>query len=553
MTSKTINKGKSFIYTLFLTSLLSTASFASAESSEQKAPSTYAVMQQQGPTCPFIPWVNLQTVQAMRQGESGKINLDQAPSFTKKDSYARFLPHIVAYDRALESLRQANGPYAAYEQDLKEKGIHDTARYHRKGKKIEEVDSFLHPLDKERRKDYTPYNIKHVDMGYCLRWIPILHNPKDDQLYFYNYQTHQSELLEPAEDYKTTAKYLWKMTPDGKSFLEDYLKLYPFSHEQIQAMGLTPETFESYEITYGRPLVGSATGYYFYNSPTEEYRQSIYYDVGSYQHLLFALGLDKNNRDIDETSPWYSAHQEFQAAMTENPANPYAQLKKENFFEYHLAKLFQQEENADLKEKVKAVLRQSFNKTWDFYEKSFDCYDSCDPQTRLKFSEKQDFLPGEDQMLAYFLSKEMRLLWSASIGDDAIMAVTELDQELGDFTLKILKKVINAKTLLRDAEKKVRVLGNTRASLFDVWQEVREKFDLMKKNELEDQKDFVTFSGHGFLISFDNDLIERQPHQNRDAAQKIGFTAWEQLYDKALTPFYRSEGKKESPLEEELL
>lgn len=534
-------KKASFIFALLMIGCLSSTADASAYSSNEKRPNVYSVLQQQGPTCPFIPWVNLKLIKDIRENNDGKINLENAPFFTKLQSYARFLPQIVTYDRAMDTLRQnEDGAYSLYETQLRNQGIHENARFSSKGKPIDEIDSFFSPLDKARRLDYTPYNIKHVPDGFSLRWLPIIHDPEDGDIYFYDYKENEKQKLSVTDKYSSQTKYLCKT--------KDYVVvgnpvIYHFTEEQIGLMGFNPDQFEKLEIQYGQSLMGSQTGYYLFNSTSDEYCQKIFYDVGSYQHLLFALGLDKNNKSFDDSSVHYQAHQEFKQTMDANPLNPLANIRKEDFFEYHLANIFLQ--NADLKEAAKVVLSKSCNKTWKFYEKSSQYYDSHDSSSGTQFKDKQDFLPGEEQMLAYFFSKEMRLLWSASIGDDAVMATTELDQDLGSTTLSIIKLFVNSKTLLKDAQKKRTIPNVGKRSLLGVWGEIVSKFETIQENELNGQIDFVTFSGHGCVVSFDSKLINMQTFQDKKTAKKIGFTQWEQLYDKALNPFYRFKEQSE--------
>jgi len=57
--------------------------------------------------------------------------------------------------------------------------------------------------------------------------------------------------------------------------------------------------------------------------------------------------------------------------------------------------------------------------------------------------------------------------------------------------------------------------------------------------------DFVSFSSHGAVISFDEDLIAMQEHRSGPAAQKLGFEMWDSGYDKGLSPFYRKAGTEE--------
>jgi hypothetical protein len=56
------------------------------------------------------------------------------------------------------------------------------------------------------------------------------------------------------------------------------------------------------------------------------------------------------------------------------------------------------------------------------------------------------------------------------------------------------------------------------------------------------QKDWVSFSGHGVVMSFDEDLIARQNERKIDnlpLAQDLGFAEVNSVHGKVLDVFYR--------------
>lgn len=86
----------------FLLSILLSLSVAAASDNN---PNVFAARQQQGPTCPWIPFQNLQHIQEMRDRNDGEIVLQETDYQTKIHSYASFLPHMNALDQGYEILR----------------------------------------------------------------------------------------------------------------------------------------------------------------------------------------------------------------------------------------------------------------------------------------------------------------------------------------------------------------------------------------------------------------------------------------------------------------
>ena len=146
-------------------------------------------------------------------------------------------------------------------------------------------------------------------------------------------------------------------------------------------------------------------------------------------------------------------------------------------------------------------------------------------------------------MLAYYLSYQLRLLWASSIGEKALLAVAEITKEaVPDLPTEGLKP---EQKLLAEAKAKKYVKSDGKPySFLDTWELVKNTFIKTVCDSLN-QVDFVTFSSHGAVISFDHELIKQQIHEDKDVALQLGFEMWDSLYDQSLNPFYRKEGTKE--------
>lgn len=515
------------IHKIILNTLVSVSFlFASSE----KNPSVFGVDQQQGPTCPWIPFKNLQKIQHIRERENGEVVFNADDYHTKIQSYASFLPSMVVLDQGYETLRAQQGPYAEYEANLRQRGIQEHERYTVKGKPIEKMDRW--PTDTARRVNYTPYHYKHEDHPTAhRRWMPLLAQAGDDHLYFYDYRDQSITPLglSLASDFnQNTDKYLWRNN-NGQ--------FYRFTPTMLAAMGLEGMDFQSKQIANGGPFLGSSESFFLLPSQNDLYNRQYTYLVGTYHHMLFGFGLNRNNESFNPDDAEYDAYMNFREVMDSDARNPWYQMNREDFLEYHLTTLFKN--NAELKDMAQHAVN-FYNNPWSYYLESKNFRD----KNGESFANKADILPSDDQMLAYFFSSQVRFLWAASIGMDALIAVEELDEELTPMMVKFLKRfgklpgIPSPSKIIKKALKRQYPLENgQRYSFMDT-------YEIIKQHLPQDKKDFITFSGHGTVISFDENLVNAQQAERHDILERLGFVFFESLYEKGIHPFYQQEGNE---------
>lgn len=534
----------SFVVALALSTSLSHAHPGNSSEEKDPCPSRYAVYQQQGPTCPHISWVNLQKVRAMRERGEGHIVFQEDDFVTKAYSYAKFFPAIRSLDRIYETLRASNGSYATYEQTLRAEGIKSTGRFDSKGNFIDSIDWL--PTNKARREAYSPYNLK-VDQNplQMVRWLPILQNPDDGQLHYYSYLSGQTYPLLRVygvgneEGLSTCRLYTFDWDNPENSQYNDYV----LPEQMLSEMNVSADEVSEY-IANGKDFLGSSNVYYLKASSDDTVQQEYFYEVGSYQHMLFACGLDSQNNpfDVEDDSLEARASFELRDALLEEESNPWSQINPEDLFEYHLAEIFKS--NEDLKQRAMEAVN-FFNNPWKFYQKSFDLFVSTGVE-RTKLSSKQRFMPGEDQMLAFYLSGQLRFLSASTISMDALISVEELEDELGESTLKAIKTlrklpgVPSHTKVVKAAQKKKYGSGNGKYSFLDIWTDIKAVFQEQVIEPLG-KRDFASFHGHGMVISFDDELINQQQHEFPEVALDLGFETWDSTYD-GLSPFYKRPG-----------
>jgi len=251
--------------------------------------------------------------------------------------------------------------------------------------------------------------------------------------------------------------------------------------------------------------------------------------MGTLQHMLFVSGVQKDNTLFEEgeNSLEARASQELRRALQNAPDNPWSRINKEDLFEYRLACLLQ--DHPDLKTKVMDTI-DFFNSPWRFYREGLDFFNAAqEPRTRLGDTR---FLLGENQVLAYFMSQQLYSLWTMSISPRAVAATHEIEGD--EDGISVCRRL--SRDCIRAAQDKKYGSGEEKYSFLDVWEELKKKLTSVKT------PDFVQFSGHGRVISFDEELIVQQPHENPDLARALGFECWDSTYSRDVEPFCRRLG-----------
>jgi hypothetical protein len=518
-------------------------------SSESRAPSVYAVHQQQGRVCPFISWENLTKVRHMRARGGGHIVLEPGDFSSKLKSYAWFLPQIHALDKLYDKLRAREGTYAAYEQAIREDGIRSNQRFTVDGVAVDAVD--LSPLEQAKRAAFSPYNILVDDLYSLVRWLPILQNSETNELGFYDYKTGKVTPLDEVKNLDPSRDVTLTVFEDNREASLKYVsRNVRFEQWMLQAMGVTLDEIALAISENG--FLGFKTGFYLASSVEEELTKEYFFDVGTYQHMLFACGVKSDNTSFSkwEKTPEAQAWRELSEAMKSEPLNPWRDLDKEDLFEYQLAQIFKT--HRDLKDKAASAV-DYYNNYWQIYLDSKELYDRPeDPRKQL--SKKPPFMPGTEQMLAYVFSNQLRFLWAATIGEEAVRAVESLEERMSWATYRAYKasghplRTFKTADILKTAGEKKFGTKYQKYSFLELWAEIKGwlQSGVMQPRNI---KDFVTFSNHGSVISFDEDLVGLQKYESREVAEALGFVTWDSLYDRALTPFYRKPGGPEDVIE----
>lgn len=263
--------------------------------------------------------------------------------------------------------------------------------------------------------------------------------------------------------------------------------------------------------------------------------QHTYYMSSLNQLTLFGLGLDQNLDPITQTHPLYEAYQEFRAAMADYPDNPWQNdnFVKENFMEYHIAMLLR--DDPELRQQMIDTVEVLFP-SWTLRQE-MDQLQYQNPDGSIEpASRHTQHLLGSDPYLAYCFMQSLRFVWASAQSKEAYTSVMELDPNTAQ--LLRLPGAPGPTQIIKRAEKEV-----NGSSFLDVWQTLRERLE----SDPSIPKELASFSSHGVLMSFSDDLKKLQMDngvRKPDVMDKLGFALIDSYYGSGLKPMYRYENGK---------
>lgn len=248
-------------------------------------------------------------------------------------------------------------------------------------------------------------------------------------------------------------------------------------------------------------------------------------ELGTYKLLLLNLGLDHRNESIPPQHGDYRLVEELRETMaaSETAWDP-ALCQKERLMEYEIAEIFK--EDPQLFNRVRERVDFYFS-SWSRYENELT---TLRDQRGEALNDKnwQRYLPGREQMLAYCLMKNVQYLWVDAISSTAFCHHIGMPGFVKHLPLMVGPARYRRAAYVRQGEQ----------SFIDVWQEVRGRL----REKFPDRQDWVSFSGHGMVVSFDADLIQRQNERQIHSTQlatDLGFAGIDSLHAKEMDLFYK--------------
>jgi hypothetical protein len=230
--------------------------------------------------------------------------------------------------------------------------------------------------------------------------------------------------------------------------------------------------------------------------------------------------------------------------VEQNPKNPWhsTYFSKEDFLQHAIAEILK--EDKDLYHEVKAV-NDFYFPVWGTYDKYLklmangECFNAANERYYANLAKY--FLPSEEYVMAYGLTQNA---WYLSIG--AINSAA-FYKALTNDTGHIRGMVVGTLwPLFKNRAYGVKNIPGTDTfiSYMDVWKKV-----VKKVCDKYGYKNWISFSGHGLIISFDDELITQQSKMNNaDTAlfNELGFTIIDSWLATELNTFYKKiESKNE--------
>lgn len=327
---------------------------------------------------------------------------------------------------------------------------------------------------------------------------------------------------------------------DYQSYLEQsadpvaqmqYYRYYKLNDSQKELLQLPSN---AYCTRYNNGVLGFDHAFAYRYVPHIAEKHS-YYMCSLNQLTLFGLGLDQNLETIDSRHPLHAAYQEFKQAMEVYPDNPWQNdsFNKSHFMEYHLAQLLRSDEK--LKQQMIDTVEVIFP-SWSLREQMEECQYLNTDGSLSSVASHTNHLLSKDAYLAYCYVQSLRFVWASANSKQAFTSILGLDP--------ITSQLLN----LPGAPGPNQTLKNASAkrngvSFLDVWQTLRQKM----ANDPNIPKELASFSSHGVVLSFEDDLVELQSKngvRNPTVMHKLGFALIDSYYGEGLKPMYRfADGK----------
>jgi len=290
------------------------------------------------------------------------------------------------------------------------------------------------------------------------------------------------------------------------------------------------------------------------------------YCLGFLRLMFLALGLNNANNPMEANDVDYPACEGLRGLIAHDKQhNPWSEqfFQKDYFLQYAIAEIFKS--NEELRCKAECTVDFTGAGYWPTY------FNLVTGQLKLYKNEQggkynphefNRYLPGREQALAYFFTQALRYLWYGAASKNAAAFYKSLQLQNVPLILRWWKNVNFSKIKRKaTAKRKVSLEKNKdiKISFLDVWSEI--KIELMKKTDPQkpDQKitDWVSFDDHGWVVSFDQDLIDWQALVARHTngcdevfLDKLGFAGIESWMSRELEVFYKNPDKHPRPKNE---
>ena len=226
-----------------------------------------------------------------------------------------------------------------------------------------------------------------------------------------------------------------------------------------------------------------------------------------------------NYIEQDSKNPWHSTY-----------------FSKESFLQHAIAQLFK--EDPDLFQEAK-IVNDFYFRLWSTYNKylTLMAHGKCFNYNHQRYyaSLAKYFLPSEEYAMAYSLTQNAWLLAIGAINSGAFYKA--LTNDTGFFRGILIGAMWSS--FKNSAYEQKDIYGKDKSlSYIDLWKKI-----IKKLIEKYGRQHWISFSGHGMIISFNNDLIEKQKvlkNENPILLDDLGFVIIDSWLGSELNTFYKT-------------
>jgi hypothetical protein len=350
--------------------------------------------------------------------------------------------------------------------------------------------------------------------------------------------TNQTPESSPERIYNSTSK---TFEPFAEAMLDEpqfsYIKasLQPYQPQEQPAT--------NHDFARGKLALGFSELRIPHYDWLETFEGKMPYELGFLKLMLLTLGINNENEVLSESKQEYPIYTTIKKLVdSEKESNPWSStfFKKEQFLQYALAQVFKN--NPKLYQEAAQVVDITGLHLWQTYESitngSLILYK--DPEgTPYSQKELKRFLPGPHQTLAYFFMQALHLLWYGATSKKASAYYQSAGVQPSPTNIEriwLWWKRLNFSSIKQTAEKEI-----NGTSFFSLWNAL--KRELTRAYPIT--KDWVSFDGHGWVITFDPLLIAQQRKIARERScdyellDKLGFAGIESWLGHELEVFYK--------------
>lgn len=530
----------------------------------------YFFHQQINDMCMIAPMLNLKLLELTKTPQ-GSYDFSKVASYSRREWMALNISHLLKWHGIIEGLNHPLGkqkyPHLIrFIENAKEYGPVFPHFYDRKGNfllsnALRDVLSgtlqapyFLIDFNAIKRFNFTIFGWELFSMGELGPalglFLPIF-NTKDTNKFYIPAITGQYPF-----QHVDFEPFPLSYTPNGDIDLSQFSDARYGDLSNVANIKRTKAHFLGFDEVL--KTIGTGRGYLTYEIPQgQEGKKSEFltFALGLYQLMLLTLGItetqntykdifqddeeklkiDKKEEELVENTE--KAINDIQQCLADDPSNPWhaSYFSKDNFLQHAIATILK--ENPILFEQTKAVADFYFPvwKTYNDYLNRMakgECFNA--QKQKYYVNLVKHFLPSEEYVMAYALTQGAWFLSIGGINNDAFYKA--LTNDTG-YLRSLLINVNWSDFKKRAFEKKQMGVEDQLLSFIDVWKNI---VSLLAQKY--DRKNWISFSGHGMIISFDGNLIEEQkkmPNNDQGLLDELGFAIIDSWLGTELNTFYK--------------